>query len=396
MKRLSQFASAMFFALLLPAAAVGGTMAFPALICLFALVAFRPSLLRQAIENRPLAIALLLTFTAWAALSCVWSSFADHRQALKLILLVPLGLLFAGAASRTEDGRRITFWASVVGFWLLTAALAVEAIWQLPINRYFQPHTALGELGRNTSRAGTYLMAISWAVAGGLVASGWRFRWLAAVAVFAASTALTVPFDQQSDQVAAAFGIVAFFMALALPRLTPILISFGLTAWLLVAPFATPILLANQHMVDALPLSWAARVGIWRYVCARIVEQPWIGHGIDASRAVTDRIQVRELNIRAVPLHPHSASLQIWFETGAVGAVLAAATLVAGGVALSRLFANNRPAAAAACATLASLGLVANVSFGIWQEWWEATMFIAAALIAAIGTRQSSSSASTG
>jgi hypothetical protein len=40
--------------------------------------------------------------------------------------------------------------------------------------------------------------------------------------------------------------------------------------------------------------------------------------------------------------------------------------------------------------------LVANVSFGIWQEWWEATMFIAAALIAAIGAPQSSSAAPAG
>src|SRR5262249_38949885 len=118
--------------------------------------------------------------------------------------------------------------------------------------------------------------------------------------------------------------------------------------------------------------------------------------GLDASRAVTDRLQVRDVNIRAIPLHPHSASLQIWFETGAVGAALAAGTLIAAGFALSRLLANNRPTAAASCATLASLGLIANVSFGLWQEWWIATMFIAAALTAAIGARQSSSAGANG
>ncbi|MBC7770255.1 MAG: O-antigen ligase family protein, partial [Phycisphaerales bacterium] len=54
------------------------------------------------------------------------------------------------------------------------------------------------------------------------------------------------------------------------------------------------------------------------------------------------------------------------------------------GWALSRAFAANRPAAAAAAATLASLGIIANLSFGVWQEWWNATIFVAAALVAAL------------
>lgn len=396
LQRPFQFASAAFFALLLPAAAVGGGMALPALVSLFALLSIRPSLLRQAFEKRPLAIGLLLAFTGWAAASALWSSWSNHSQALKLILLVPLGVLFAVAANRNDADSALVRRASLVAFALMVPTLAIEATWQMPINRAFQPDAPLGELGRNLSRAGTYLLAIGWAVAGGVITSGWRFRWIGATAILAASGALTLPFGQFADVVAFGAGLVVFAAAFVIPRVALLLTSGALALWVMIAPFVTPLLLANQRLVDALPLSWAARVGIWRYVCARIVEQPWIGHGLDASRAVTDRIQVRELNMRAVPLHPHSASLQIWFETGAVGAVLAAATLIAGGLALSRLYAHNRPAAAASAATLASLGLVANVSFGIWQEWWFTTMFIAAALIAAIGAPQASPARSNG
>jgi O-antigen ligase len=335
LQRPFQFASAVFFALLLPAAAVGGGMALPALISLFALLSIRPALLRQACETRPLAIALLLAFTAWAATSAFWSPWSNHSQALKLVLLVPLGLLFAAAANRNEADRRLVRWASLLGFMLMIPALAIEALWQMPINRAFQPDTPLGELGRNLSRAGTYLLAISWPVAAGLIATRWRFRWLLAGALIGASGALTLPFGQFADVVAFGLGLLVFAAAFALPRLTLLLTSGALALWMLIAPFATPLLIGNQRLIDALPLSWAARVGIWRYVCARILEQPWIGHGLDASRAVADRIQVRELNMRAVPLHPHSASLQIWFETGAAGAVLAAASAMAGGVGLS-------------------------------------------------------------
>jgi uncharacterized membrane protein YebE (DUF533 family) len=58
-----------------------------------------------------------------------------------------------------------------------------------------------------------------------------------------------------------------------------------------------------------------------------------------------------------------------------------------GGWSLSRKFAHNRAAAAAACGTLASLGVLAYIAYGIWQEWWIATMLVAAALVAAVAVR---------
>ena len=73
----------------------------------------------------------------------------------------------------------------------------------------------------------------------------------------------------------------------------------------------------------------------------------------------------------------------------AVGAVLAAVALLVGGWGLARVFAHDRAGTAAACATIVSLGLIANVSYGIWAEWWMATLFIAAALISALITRRS-------
>jgi O-antigen ligase len=160
-----------------------------------------------------------------------------------------------------------------------------------------------------------------------------------------------------------------------------------MATWMIIAPFATPLVISSPGLAAHLPDSWAVRAAIWRYVCARIVENPWLGHGLEASRAVTDRMTVRGLDLRSVPLHPHSASLQLWYETGLIGAVLAACALALGGWAISRAVASNRPAAAAASATFASLGVIANLSYGVWQEWWIATMFVAAALVGALAPR---------
>jgi O-antigen ligase len=223
---------------------------------------------------------------------------------------------------------------------------------------------------------------MSWPVAAAFLSSG---RTNFARAVLLTAALLMAPFGLLAHAVAFGAGLVVFGLAFAAPRFAILSVSWGWAVWMLAAPFVTPLLLANTRIVDALPMSWAHRAGIWDYICARIWEQPWVGHGLDAARAIDARIDVRGTDMPAVPLHPHSASLQIWYETGAVGAGLAALALLVGGWSLARGLRSNRPAAAAAAATLAALGLIANVSFGAWQEWWIATLFISAALVSALG-----------
>lgn len=375
------FASAALFCLL-PAAAAGGALALPLTLCLAGLASFRPSLIRQALENKALALLLLLLFTLWAAFSTLWSPWPKHDQAFKILALVPLGLLFAASAG-SEPSQRLMRAAGLAAFLVLAALLTIEAVWQMPINRAARPDAELGDLGRNLMRGSVVLLAMVWAVAASQLQEGAAWRGIVAFLVLLAGAALMVPFEQAAAVLGFALGFAAFALALVAPRLAIWGVTAGLATWMLAAPFVTPLVIANQDLIDRLPLSWAARAGIWDYVCARILEQPIIGHGLEASRAVSDRISVRDLDMRGVPVHPHSASLQIWFETGAVGAVLAAAALLACGLALANALKHDRPAAAATAGTIAALGLVANLSFGIWAEWWIATLFIAAALVGA-------------
>lgn len=379
----SGIAFGLFFAVA-PAASAGGAMGLPVFMCLAAVLVLRPSHLRQALENKPIAIGLLLSFWAWALITSAWSAQPGFAQAGKLAALIPLGLCFAMAAGAAENRRQVLAWG-VAAFAVLVILMTIEALWNLPLNRAANPHIPPSEIVRNVNRGAAVVLALTWGAAASLIAAD---RPGLARAVLAASALLALPFGLWANLAAFVAALAVFAVAFSAPRFALMSVSSGLAIWMLAAPFATPLILSSQRLVDALPLSWAARAGIWDYVCARILEKPWIGHGLDASRVVTDRIQVRELDMRGIPLHPHSASLQIWYETGAVGAALAALALFAGGWTLSRVFADNRPAAAAAAATLASLGLLANVSFGIWQEWWLATMFIAAALVAALSLKR--------
>jgi O-antigen ligase len=198
--------------------------------------------------------------------------------------------------------------------------------------------------------------------------------------------ALSAQFGMDANLLAFAVATFAFWFAFAFPRVAIISVSGVLALWLLAAPFVTPLIFADAHFVESLPKSWAIRGEIWRFACERIAEQPWIGRGIDASRAFTEQITVRGETMRALPLHPHSASLQVWLETGAVGAALAALALLCGGWGLARTFRDNRSAAAATTATMAAIGLFANVSYGAWQEWLWAVTLTAACLIVSIPT----------
>jgi O-antigen ligase len=120
--------------------------------------------------------------------------------------------------------------------------------------------------------------------------------------------------------------------------------------------------------------SWGARVAIWRFAADRILERPLWGWGLDASRAFP-----------AIPLHTHDAAMQLWLELGLPGAALAAAFFVWLIGRIDKIEAGDRPAAAAAAASLSAYLVVGALSFGAWQEWWLALAALACATVIAAG-----------
>jgi O-antigen ligase len=117
-----------------------------------------------------------------------------------------------------------------------------------------------------------------------------------------------------------------------------------------------------------------------------IADNPFFGLGFGAARWISD--QGRHMVIEALPhsqldvmpLHTHNGWLQIWLETGLVG-ILAVLSLVAQvAVRARRRYAERAPLMAIAAAA-ASTMTVASLSFGIWQDWWLATMALNVVLV---------------
>lgn len=376
--RLTNAFRAGFFTLL-PGASVAGGLAIAPLMGLAGLASARPRTL-TAPRRAPMGVLLLMAFFLWAALSTAWAPNPEEGQAWRLaIVFLPGLLLVAGAGSRP-----VTEASGAAAAIVLIAMLGIEATFGMPFNRAFHPDEIDWVLARNPGRGVTVLMILVWAVLGALLARRRAAHAALFVLIGVGAGILSAQFGMDANLIAFAAGTFAFWFAFAFPRVAIVAVSGVLALWLLAAPFASPLIFADARFLEALPKSWAIRGEIWRFASERIAEQPWIGRGMDASRTFTDEISVRGETMSALPLHPHSFSLQIWLETGVVGALLAASALAFGGWRLARAFRNNRGAAAATTATFATVGLFANVSYGAWQEWLWAVALTAACLIAAI------------
>ena len=146
-----------------------------------------------------------------------------------------------------------------------------------------------------------------------------------------------------------------------------------------------------------LPESFFSRTYCWEFVRAKIGDAPFLGHGLEASHSwkdsyadhpewLADAAARYEMGIHwgeypIVPIHPHNMPLQIWAETGMVGACLAASFVLFLGW---RLKAPSEwpPIARYGAAGLVGVCLaLSSFSLSMWNEAYWASVALAAGVI---------------
>lgn len=348
-----------------PLAAVAG-------LCAAGLIAAdRPR--RLAALRLPAAILALLLL--WGALSAIWA-IDPWRSLLKdaqLAGLFAAGLGLAAAAGRLAAPRRLgLLLLGGTGFAILLAVCDLGTGGGL--SRYVTVRDfAAPRLNQIAAWNAVLLLPIAallacrrrvWAAALAAAAMGGTVYLLeatAAKAALAASlpVAALLYFGRRTvARLAAALSVAAILTApLTLPRLDDI-----------------PAVLATA---DALKSSAGHRLLIWSFIGDHIAERPILGWGLDAARAIPGGKDEIRPGQNKLPLHPHNAALQVWLELGVPGAVLFALFL---GWLWLRLAAAPWPRlyAAAAGGSLTAASAVAFAGWGIWQEWWLATLAMAA------------------
>ena len=81
-----------------------------------------------------------------------------------------------------------------------------------------------------------------------------------------------------------------------------------------------------------------------------------------------------------MPLHPHNLALQIWLELGFPGVVLLGILLLLP-LRLTRA-GFDREASAIACGQFAAAFIISSFSYGAWQSWWLAVLWLGASFTA--------------
>ena len=114
----------------------------------------------------------------------------------------------------------------------------------------------------------------------------------------------------------------------------------------------------------------ANRMEIWDFVARQALQQPFIGHGVEATRAIKDFDTSRIYHPDSEVLHPHNFALQIWIEFGVLGAFLGAGFL---GSILYHIRNISLHAAKTLLAVLIIALSVSATGYGIWQGWWLGT-----------------------
>jgi len=331
-----------------------------------------------------LAAGLSLLCTLGLA-SVLWALDPEHSlvRALRLFGECVEGLLLLDAAERLDAAaRRRILAALVLGLAVMIALALADAGLGGGVMRWLHgprtPPTA-------SNRGATVLALMMWpallflARTRWLALGGWLLAALGIMACLAASA-----------QLALAAASLTFLAALLLRRTAARIMLVLAPAAVLAMPLLPLVMPPEQPLLprSMLKPSAMARLVIWQFVDSRIAEKPLFGWGLDAARSMPGGGDFTELpdasgqpqRFEHLPLHPHNGALQVWLELGAAGALVGALIVL---VVLSRLIpAALAPAArAAGLAAFVTAAIEVSLSYGIWQSWWIAALWLTSFMV---------------
>ena len=320
-------------------------------------------------------VAVLALLVAWAAVSLAWSP-AISLQALSAkaftrltVLHLALQLVFCTAfvcgLARLDDShaeKALTWMAFglLAGLLLLMEEGVSHATAYQWLLSKTHDHTRPDWAVRALAQGGYATAVLTWPLGMTLRRQG---RWRAALAMVAFVPLSMVLLHGFAPTAGLLVSLPVFFLVFRFGRPAIRALTILMAVYVLFTPLgmlAIDRLGLYAGLKDHLPPSWAERLRIWSFVAERFAEHPWRGAGLDASRTFPG----------IVPLHPHNAPLQLWFELGVPGALLGVTAWIWIWRRIETLADRDRLFAAVASATATVYILISAVGFGLWQEWW--------------------------
>jgi len=210
-----------------------------------------------------------------------------------------------------------------------------------------------------------------------------KWGWMAALVYVAALLWAAQLSGLAVGTLSAIIVLLALILSILFPRMAlKLAIGFAICAVLFAPLIGVISRNLSPELIAKLPLSWEHRVAMWDYTSNRIWEAPFFGHGFDAVRTFDDTMKLGLAdNWRIVSLHPHNAGLHIWVETGLVGVLLSCLTLFLIGRGLLQPASQSTAFAMAATGFIVAATIISSVTYGVWQDWWWASIIFAGAML---------------
>lgn len=326
-----------------------------------------------------------LAFAALCWASVMWSIDPPRSEhaALQTTLVLAGALLFLTTPPLTDEAAervfRVMAAATIAGTMIFVIDTAVG--YKLQLLLLGRPHP---DPGAKYNRGIDHLVLIAWPQ---LAFMAQRRDWRRGV-ILAVCLAIVVGLGLSlAAQLAAAVGALVLVLAWWLPRLIGPALTGGTV--LLAAGLPMGLRLAASHRMEFashLKRSGLHRLEIWDFMTARVAERPLLGWGIaDASVVPITQEEMSHYVIQGgAGIYPHNQWLQLWVETGAVGAAMGLVLALLVLARIRRLPSATRPFAYAA---FGSAIAVSCVNFEVMTDSWWAAMAATGYLFAAIPAR---------
>jgi len=351
----------------------------------------------------PWALIPAGVFLVWLGLSFLWSPYDDPQQLPKTLLGIPLYVVFVyrmgnlGPVWRRRLESALLF--SVVGIGLF---LFSETMTDGAVTRSYK--TTAEDIGVVDLRSISILVNKSLGhgtvpfllLAGPAALIAWREGGPVIGGVIMVTAAIAAfSFDTEVNAVGVVLGTIAAMVTYFWPRMTLAVLFGAVAGAFVVIPLILPGIIAAlpEGFIASLPSSWAMRLEIWTFTGERIKEAIWFGHGIDAARVISGESQIMvmvdgelvEHSFELLPQHPHNAALQVWLETGIVGSVLLAFSLVAIGARVAMAPRLTKIQAIGVAWVFTVYVCLIFFSYGVWQEWHQGAVALAATAVLFLG-----------
>jgi O-antigen ligase len=358
-------------------------------------------------------------FVIWAAVSETWSpattgfvsgsllegNFAVKASSLRIILAAAFGVLAVGGAMRIANGTaQVSSRVMLGAFAAQGLIVAVSTLFSGPLltaiygSDPLEINSGVQNIGRN---ANTFALVLPILIA--YLAARPGPLWRPIVALLAVvSLLIFARADSQSAMIGTVFmvvamGIVHVFRGAGFRILFTVIGAYIASAPLVIG---TGLKILEAYGIH-LPGSFQSRAWSWQVVIGKISEAPIVGHGIGASKTWNEsyadhpdwlaRLPDFWAYYPVVPGHPHNMALQIWAETGLIGALLSAFALIALGFRLPRpdaLRADVRYAIAGSVGVAVSLF---SFAYNMWNEAFWSSLVLAAVAIILLSKRERAS-----